>query len=94
MFALDRRAKARRYKARTTVERTNSKLKGCFLPGRLYSRGRGIFQIELSILMLDIKKILERLKAEREAGKNSKPSVQKPYLMDHPDYGTPWQDNM
>ena len=57
--------KAERYKARTTVERTNSELKECFLPEKLYSRGkRGIFQIELSILMLDIKKITARLRAE------------------------------
>ena len=57
--------KAERYKARTTVERTNSELKECFLPQKLYSRGkRGIFQIELSILMLDIKKISARLRAE------------------------------
>lgn len=57
--------KAERYKARTTVERTNSELKECFLPDKLYSRGKkGIFQIELSILMLDIKKISARLRAE------------------------------
>lgn len=61
-------ARARRYKARTTVERTNSELKECFLPCKLYSRGkRAIFQIELSILMLDIKKIALRLRAEKEA---------------------------
>lgn len=61
-------AKAWRYRSRTTVERTNSELKGCFLPEKLYSRGRrGIFQIELSILMLDIKKISARLRAEAEA---------------------------
>ena len=61
-------AKAWRYRSRTTVERTNSELKECFLPEKLYSRGkRGIFQIELSILMLDIKKIAARLRAEAEA---------------------------
>ena len=61
-------AKAWRYRSRTTVERTNSELKECFLPEKLYSRGkRGIFQIELSILMLDIKKIAARLRAESEA---------------------------
>lgn len=61
-------AGARRYKARTTVERTNSELKECFLPCKLYSRGkRAIFQIELSILMLDIKKIALHLRAEKEA---------------------------
>ncbi len=63
-------AKAWRYRSRTTVERTNSELKECFLTEKLYSRGkRGIFQIELSILMLDIKKIAARLRAEAEAGK-------------------------
>ena len=60
------------YKARTTVERTNSELKECFLPGKLYSRGKkGIFQIELSILMLDIKKISARLRAESIAQKTA-----------------------
>ena len=60
--------KTERYKARTTVERTNSKLQKCFLPEKLYSRGkRGIFLIELSILMLDLKKILARLRAEARA---------------------------
>ena len=64
--------KAERYKARTTVERTNSELKECFLPGKLYSRGKkGIFQIELSILMLDIKKISARLRAESIAQKTA-----------------------
>ena len=64
--------KAERYRARTTVEKTNSELKECFLPEKLYSRGRrGIFQIELSILLLDIKKILARLKAEAIAGKTA-----------------------
>lgn len=62
------RARARRYKARPTVERTNSELKKCFLPCKLYSRGkRAISQIELSILMLDIKKIALRLRVEKEA---------------------------
>ena len=64
--------KAERYKARTTVERTNSELKECFLPGKLYSRGKkGILQIELSILMLDIKKISARLRAESIAQKTA-----------------------
>ena len=64
--------KAERYKARTTVERTNSEQKECFLPGKLYSRGKkGIFQIELSILMLDIKKISARLRAESIAQKTA-----------------------
>ena len=63
-------ARAWRYRARTTVERTNSELKECFLPDKLYSRkNRGIFQIELSILMLDIKKITLRLRAEEEKRK-------------------------
>ena len=63
-------ARAWRYRARTTVERTNSELKECFLPCKLYSRGkRAVFQIELSILMLDIKKITLRLWAEEEKRK-------------------------
>ena len=51
-----------------SVERTNSELKECFLPEKLYSRGLiGVFQIELAILMLDIKKIAARLRVESEA---------------------------
>ena len=58
---------AYRYKSRTTVERTNSELKECLLPPKLYSRGRkAVFQIELAILMLDIKKILAVKKAEKD----------------------------
>ena len=61
-------AKAWRYRARTTVERTNSELKECFLPEKPYPRGkRGIFQMEMSILMLDIKKIAYLLRAKAEA---------------------------
>ena len=49
-------------------ERTNSELKECFLPEKFYSRGqREVFQIELAILMLDIKKIAARLSVESEA---------------------------
>ena len=65
-------AKARRYKTRTTDERTNSELKECFLPEKLYSRGqRGIFQIEFAILILDIKKIAARLRVEAIARKTA-----------------------
>ena len=63
-------ARAWRYRARTTVERTNSELKECFLPCKLCPRGkRAVFQIELSIRMLDIKKITLRLWAEEEKRK-------------------------
>lgn len=63
-------ARTHRYKSRTTVERTNSELKECFLPCKLCPRGkRAVFQIELSILMLDIKKITLRLRAEEEKRK-------------------------
>ncbi len=59
-----------RYRSRTTVERTNSELKECCLPSQLYSRGKkAIFQIELAILMTDIKKMLAGLKTEKEARK-------------------------
>ena len=46
------------YKARTTVERTNSELKDCFLPPKLFSRGNNsIMDLKLSVLLLTIKKI-------------------------------------
>ena len=51
-------AKKNRYKARTTVERTNSELKDCFLAPKLYSRGeKSIFDLKLAVLLLTIKKI-------------------------------------
>ena len=46
------------YKARTTVERTNSKLKDGFLPDKIYRRGcYARYDIGLSILLTSLKKI-------------------------------------
>ncbi len=51
-------AKAERYKARTTVERTNREMKACFIPHALYSRGeRAIFEMRLAVLLTAIKKM-------------------------------------
>lgn len=51
-------AKAYRYRSRTTVERTNSELKDCFLAPKLYSRGKiSIMDLKLAILLLTLKKI-------------------------------------
>ena len=51
-------AKTLRYKARTTVERTNGEMKECFLANKLYSRGtRAIFEMELAVLLITIKKM-------------------------------------
>lgn len=59
-------AKKIRYKARTTVERTNSELKNCFLPPKLYSRGRySLLDLQFSVLLLTIKKIRGRLLEEQ-----------------------------
>ena len=55
-----------RYKKRTTVERTNSELKECFLIEKLYSRGeKAHFDIQLAVLLLTIKKIRENLMQEQ-----------------------------
>lgn len=55
-----------RYKKRTTVERTNSELKECFLINKLYSRGgKAHFDIQLGLLLLTIKKIRENLNKEQ-----------------------------
>ncbi len=55
-----------RYKKRTTVERTNSELKECFLINKLYSRGANAhFDIQLALLLLTVKKIRENLKTEK-----------------------------
>ena len=57
---------AYRYRKRTTVERTNSKLKECFLIEKLYSRGeKAHFDIQLAVLLLTIKKIRENLKQDQ-----------------------------
>jgi len=51
-------AKKQRYKARTTVERSNSELKLCFLPGHLHSRGfKARLDIELAIMLLTMKRM-------------------------------------
>ena len=60
-------AKKIRYKSRTTVERTNSELKDCFLPPKLYSRGRcSLLNLQFSVLLLTIKKIRNRLIEEQK----------------------------
>ena len=60
-------AKKIRYKSRTTVERTNSELKDCFLPPKLYSRGRcSLLDLQFSVLLLTIKKIRNRLIEEQK----------------------------
>lgn len=52
-------ATAKRYKARTTVERTNSELKDGFLPVKLYRRGENArYDISLGVLLTTIKKVL------------------------------------
>lgn len=52
------KATAERFKARTTVERTNSELKDGFLPFKLYRKGEHArFDIELAVLLTTIKKI-------------------------------------
>lgn len=62
-------AKKDRYKARTTVERTNSELKDCFLAPKLFSRGKSsIMDLKLAVLMLTMKKIrkVARMLEERK----------------------------
>ncbi|MCK9547066.1 MAG: hypothetical protein M0Q37_00995, partial [Sphaerochaeta sp.] len=50
---------AQRYKARTTVERTNSELKDGFLPVKLYRKGENArYDISLGVLLTTIKKVL------------------------------------
>ena len=63
-------AKKDRYKARTTVERTNSELKDCFLAPKLFSRGKNsIMDLKLAVLMLTMKKIkkVARMLEKRKA---------------------------
>lgn len=65
-------AAAFRYRARSAVERANGELKECFLPDKLYSRNaRAVFQIEMAILMLTIKRMALVIKREEGAGKAS-----------------------
>ena len=60
-------AKKERYKARTTVERTNSELKDSFLAPKLFSRGRNsIMDLKLAVLMLTMKKIRKAAKMIQE----------------------------
>jgi len=49
---------ALRYRARSTVERTNSELKDGFLPDKIYKRGaQARYEIELAILLTTMKKV-------------------------------------
>ena len=51
-------ASAIRYKARTTVERTNSELRDGYLPDKIYKRGcHARYEIALSILLTTMKKV-------------------------------------
>lgn len=60
-------AKKQRYRARTTVERTNSELKECFLPKVIYSRGiRAHFEINLAVLLVTMKAMRRVLLKEQE----------------------------
>jgi hypothetical protein len=57
-----------RYKARTTVERTNSELKDGFLPNKLYrKKSHARYDIELSILLLTMKKVKKILLLKDQA---------------------------
>jgi hypothetical protein len=59
---------AARYKARTTVERTNSELKDGYLPDKIYRRGcHARYDIELAILLTTLKKARNVLLAREEA---------------------------
>ncbi|MDD3058890.1 MAG: transposase [Sphaerochaeta sp.] len=59
---------AARYKARTTVERTNSELKDGCLPDKIYRRGcHARYDIELAILLTTLRKARNVLLARKEA---------------------------
>ena len=61
------KAKAERYKARTTVERTNSEMKEKYLPYKLYSRkDRALFEMELAVLLTAMDRMAQALR-ERES---------------------------
>jgi len=61
-------AAAVRYKARTTVERTNSELKDGFLPAKSYRRGsHARYDIELAILLTTMKKVWRMLLLKEKA---------------------------
>jgi hypothetical protein len=61
-------ATAIRYRARTTVERTNSELKDGFLPDKIYKRDcHARYEIELAVLLTTIKMATRVLERERQA---------------------------
>ena len=56
------KADAVRYRARTTVERSNSELKDGFLPDKIYRRGsHARYDIEMAILMTTMRKVWKML---------------------------------
>ena len=62
------KAKAERYKARTTVERTNSEMKEKYLPCKLYSRSeRALFEMEMAVLLTAMDKMAKALAARESA---------------------------
>jgi len=61
-------AYAERYKARTTVERTNSELKDGFLPDKIYKRGsQAQYEIQLAILLTTVKKVSNMLLLKKQS---------------------------
>jgi len=61
------KADANRYKARSTVERSNSELKDGFLPDKIYRRGsHARYDIEMAILMTTMKKVWKMLLLKEE----------------------------
>lgn len=61
-------AYAQRYKARTTVERTNSELKDGFLPDKIYKRGSSArYEIQLAILLTTVKKVSNMLLLKKQS---------------------------
>ncbi len=61
------KADALKYKARSTVERTNSELKDGYLPDKLYRRGSQVrYDIELAILLTTMKKAWQILLKKEE----------------------------
>ena len=61
-------AYAERYKARTTVERTNSELKDGFLPDKIYKRGsQARYEIQLAILLTTVKKVSKMLLLKKQS---------------------------
>ena len=61
-------AYAERYKARTTVERTNSELKDGFLPDKIYKRGsQARYEIQLALLLTTVKKVSNMLLLKKQS---------------------------